>query len=86
MVKWNIDKGVKRVSVDAAVHNDISNSYTGALLLVFPHPYDSLCVAIEVFENSVPRVIFGPQKGQNRMLGKLHKKIHNCVYILCQII
>jgi hypothetical protein len=27
MVKWNIDQGVKRVSVNAAVHNDISTSY-----------------------------------------------------------
>jgi len=60
MVKWNVDQGVKRVSVNAAVHNDISASYIVALLLVYPHPYDFLYVAIEVFENSVPKGIFGP--------------------------
>jgi hypothetical protein len=62
MVKWNIDQGVKRVSVNAAVHNDISTSYIAALLLVFPHPYDFLYVAIEVFENSVPKRISGLQR------------------------
>jgi len=62
MVKWNIDQGVKRVSVDAAVHNDISTSNIAALLLVFAHPNDFLSVAIEVFENSVLKGIFRPQR------------------------
>jgi len=62
MVKWNTDQGIKRVSVNAAVHNDISTSYIAALLLVFPNPYDFLYVAIEVFENCVPKGIFGPQR------------------------
>ena len=62
MVKWNVDQGVKRVSVNAAVHNDITTSYIAALLLVFPHPYDFLFVAIEMFENSVPKGISGPQR------------------------
>ena len=62
MVKWNVDRGVKRVSVNAAVHNDISTSYIAVLLLVFPYPYDFLYVAIEVFENSVLKGIFGLQK------------------------
>jgi len=62
VIKWNTDHGVKRVSVNAAVHNDISTSYISALLLVFPHLYDFVYVAIEVFENSVMKGIFGPQK------------------------
>jgi len=62
MIKWNIDQGVKRVSVDAAVHNDISTSNIAALLLVFAHSYDFLYVAIEVFENSVLKGIFRFQR------------------------
>jgi hypothetical protein len=37
MVKWNIDLGVKRVSVDVAVLSDISLECIGALLPVFCH-------------------------------------------------
>jgi hypothetical protein len=37
MVKWNIDQGVKRVSVDVAVLSDLSPECIGVLFPVFHH-------------------------------------------------
>lgn len=88
MVKWNIDQGVKRVSVNAAVYNDISTSYIAALLLVFLPPlWLSICSYRSVWEQCTEGNIWASEKRQNRKLEKLHyEMLHNSIYILYQII